>query len=143
MYCDSYNSVNHPLLGDFKESYKIGNFYKIKKPYYNDYYNFNGYAYTLNGNQSKITNSDFETGINTIDTINYSLMYSDLGLLASASCNDTTEFAYQGSEYMCTVSQSCLGYEHVVNLNYRKSFKLKPIVSLSYNVQLKIKWFFK
>ena len=67
MYCDSYNSVNHPSGGDVTINYKLGANYSDTS--------YPGYIYTLNGTQSTISKQDYFTGSNTIDYTNYNSMF--------------------------------------------------------------------
>ena len=63
MYCDSYNSVNHPAGGDVTTNYKLGANYSVKT--------YPGYIYTLNDTES----TNYSTGYDTIDYTNYNSMY--------------------------------------------------------------------
>ncbi len=63
MYVDSYNQVPHTEAGN----YTLGATYSET--------NTPGYIYTLNGTKSTISNSDYYTGINSLDYKGYNSMY--------------------------------------------------------------------
>lgn len=89
-----------------------------------------GYIYTLGGNQSTVSNSDYYTGNNTIDNSGFEQMYCKPNTymwLASPS-------AYSGNN-VCSVD----GYNANLNYNYYDTTNsLAPLVSLSSDVQLQI-----
>ncbi|MCI8272560.1 MAG: hypothetical protein HFJ55_00565 [Clostridia bacterium] len=63
MYCDSYNSVEHPGV----TNYTLGARYRASAP---------GYIYTVNGGSPSSTGgSDYHTGNDTVDYKNYGSMY--------------------------------------------------------------------
>ena len=64
MYVASYNDVPHTEVGN----YTLGATYRATS--------VPGYIYTLNGAQSTISNSDYNTGTDTIDYKGYNSMYA-------------------------------------------------------------------
>ena len=66
MYVASYNDVSHTQAG----SYTLGATYRATS--------YPGYIYTLNGAQSTISNSDYNTGKDSLDYKGYNSMYAGI-----------------------------------------------------------------
>ena len=122
MYVESYNQVSHNQEGN----YTLGATYRdTSAP---------GYIYTLNGAQSTISNSDYWTGIDSLDYKGYNSMYagkngkkSGYWWLASPSSN--------ASRNVCGV------YGINASLNYDAyggTSGAGPLVSLKSGIQVEI-----
>ena len=122
MYVESYNQVSHNQEGN----YTLGATYRdTSAP---------GYIYTLNGAQSTISNSDYWTGIDSLDYKGYNSMYagqngtkSGYWWLASPSSNDS--------------SNVCHVYGNFASLNssyYNYAGGAGPLVSLKSGIQVEI-----
>ena len=122
MYVASYNQVSHTT-----GNYKLGATYReTSAP---------GYIYILNGKQSTISNSDYDTGLDSLDYTGYNSMYCGKNgfkgeyywWLASPS-------AY-GSNYVCIVR----GNRADLNgSNYSFTGGVAPLVSLKSGIQVEI-----
>ena len=89
-----------------------------------------GYIYTLGGNQSTVSNSDYKTGNNTIDNSGFEQMYCKPNTymwLASPSAG--------GSNAVCRVGGDSADLGSGA---YGLAYSLAPLVSLSSDVQLQI-----
>ena len=113
MYVASYNDVAHTQAGN----YKLGATYRETS--------YPGYIYTLNGKQSTISNSDGNTGTDSLDYKGYNSMYAGikgnkLGYwwLASPSSNN--------SNYVCIV----YGGSAYLTGDYYDAYCVGPLVSL-------------
>ncbi|MCI8273811.1 MAG: hypothetical protein HFJ55_07025, partial [Clostridia bacterium] len=118
MYCDSYNNVEHPEV----TNYTLGVQYRVT--------DYPGYVYTVNGNKSTISNSDYYTGTDTVDYKNYGSMYCGLNgqkgsyywWLPSPSSNTAVGvcYVYGASAYLTgsssSFSQTDGGISHIVSL---------------------------
>ena len=122
MYVDSYNQVPHTEAGNYTLGAKYS---ETTTP---------GYIYTLNGTKSTISNSDYYTGIDSLDYKGYNSMYagqngtkSGYWWLASPSSNDS--------------SNVCHVYGNFASLNssyYNYAGGAGPLVSLKSGIQVEI-----
>ena len=123
MYIASYNDVPHTEVGN----YTLGAEYK------NDGGN-HGYIYTLNGAQSTISNSDYNTGTDSLDYKGYNSMYagkngSKTGYwwLASPSSNNSGSVCY------------VYGYNASLDyIDYSFTHGVGPLVSLKSGIPVQV-----
>ena len=122
MYVESYNQVSHNQEGN----YTLGATYRdTSAP---------GYIYTLNGAQSTISNSDYWTGIDSLDYKGYNSMYagkngkkSGYWWLASPSSRSSNRVGYVD------------GYSASLDSNsYDITRGAGPLVSLKSGIQVEI-----
>ena len=123
MYVASYNDVPHTQV----ENYTLGAVYRAT--------NVPGYIYTLNGAQSTISNSDYNTGTDSLDYKGYNSMYvgrngskgSYYWWLASPSAGDSISVCY------------AYGYDAFLGCNYYTySHGVAPIVSLKSGILIQV-----
>ena len=123
MYVKSYNQT-HP--GGY--TYNGTKYGELGATYRESY--VPGYIYTLGGKQSTVSNSDYETGENTIDNSGFGQMY----------CKPKTSM-WLASPSVSYYSQVCYVHGYSADLKYGSSgntLSLEPLVSLSSDVQLQI-----
>ena len=122
MYVESYNQVSHNQEGNNT----LGATYRdTSAP---------GYIYTLNGAQSTISNSDYWTGIDSLDYKGYNSMYAGQNgtksgdwWLASPSSHTSSRVCY------------VFGYDATLNNNYfSNTLGAGPLVSLKSGIQVEI-----
>ena len=121
MFVESYNQVSHTE----QTNYKLGAIYRNETP---------GYIYTLNGEQSSISNSGTWTGDNTIDYQKYNSMYAGkdgtkVGYcwLASASSH--------GTDYMNTINGN---YGDLDSHIYSNANSISIVISLKTGITVEI-----
>ena len=122
MYVASYNDVPHTQAGN----YTLGATYREA--------NVPGYIYTLNGAPSTISNSDYNTGTDSLDYKGYNSMYareygSKTGYWWLASPSS------YGSDLVCYVigRSACLGGHYYVN-----TLPACPLVSLKSGIPVQV-----
>ncbi|MCI8272556.1 MAG: hypothetical protein HFJ55_00545, partial [Clostridia bacterium] len=123
MYCDSYNSVPHPEVTNYKLEVKC---MATSYP---------GCIYTVNGKQSTIPNSDYYTGTDTVDYKNYGSMYCGKdGAKGSYQWWLASPSSYSDT-YMCYVlcDSADLYYNY-----YGLMYGISPIISLRSDFTIKI-----
>lgn len=115
MFVASYNQVSHTV-----GNYILGASYRAT--------NFPGYIFSLDGAQSTISNSDYNTGSNTIDYIGYNSMYCGKDgakgnyytWLASPSSNGVNDLYFVYGNLACLQSSGAnfypIGYSPIVSL---------------------------
>ena len=118
MYVKSYNQAYEGVT-DITNKYTLGATYRATSA--------PGYIYTLNGAQSTISNSDYDTGVNSLDYTKYNTMYC--GRNGSKPGNWWLASPSAGrSDFVCFV------YGHSANLYnygaYYNNYGVSPLVSL-------------
>ena len=116
MYVKSYNQAYEGIADT--NVYTLGANYRAT--------NYPGYIYTLNGAQSTISNSDYNTGTDSLDYTRYNSMYcgengtkTGYWCLASPSAYDSNIVCLADGDYACLNSYF-----------YDSVFALAPLVSL-------------
>ncbi|MCI8273356.1 MAG: hypothetical protein HFJ55_04665 [Clostridia bacterium] len=123
MYCDSYNGVGHPGV----TNYRLEAQYRAT--------NVPGYIYTVNGEKSTISNSDYFTGDNTVDYKNYGSMYCGKDGAKGEYYWRLASPSSSTSDSMCSV------YGNSANLYSNSSNNLlgvSPLVSLRSDFKIQI-----
>ena len=122
MYVDSYNQVPHTEAGNYTLGAKYS---ETTTP---------GYIYTLNGTKSTISNSDYYTGIDSLDYKGYNSMYAGKnGSKEKYWWWTASPIAYENN--LCHVN----GYNgHLYNNAYNVEDGFEPLVALKPAIRIEI-----